>query len=67
MVTRDAIRNLKPGNRLEIQCKNTADLDSTYQTAWQMRNEMGISKDTMTISRIGTRQMVVVEYKADAP
>lgn len=63
MVTRDAIRNLKPGNRLEIQCENAADLDSTYQTIYQMRREMGLSKDVMPISRIVTRTMVVVEYR----
>lgn len=63
MVTRDAIRNLKPGNRLEIQCENAADLDSTYQTVYQMRREMGLSKDTMPISRLGAKTMVVVEYR----
>lgn len=51
-----------PGYRLEIQCENTADLDSTYQNAWQTRKELGIDKSIMPISRIGSREMVVIEY-----
>ena len=30
MIRREVIRNMLPGYRLEIQCENTADLDSTY-------------------------------------
>lgn len=63
MVTRDAIRNLKPGNRLEIQCESAADLDSTYQTVYQMRKEMGLNKEVMPISRLGAKMMVIVEYR----
>lgn len=63
MVTRDAIRNLRPGNRLEIQCESAADLDSTYQTIYQMRKEMGLCKEVMPISRLAPKSMVIVEYK----
>lgn len=66
MVTRDAIRNLRPGNRLEVRCKDAADLDSTYQTIYQMRREMGLSKDIMPISRLGLKTMVIVEYRKEA-
>ncbi|MDE5886479.1 MAG: hypothetical protein K2H46_02705 [Muribaculaceae bacterium] len=66
MVTRDAIRNLRPGNRLEVRCEDAADLDSSYQTIYQMRKEMGLSKDIMPISRFGPKTMVVVEYRKEA-
>lgn len=62
MIRRKVIRNMLPGYRLEIQCENTADLDSTYQNAWQTRKELGIDKSIMPISRIGSREMVVIEY-----
>ena len=62
MIRREVIRNMLPGYRLEIQCENTADLDSTYQNAWQTRKELGIDKSVMPISRIGSREMVVIEY-----
>lgn len=62
MIRREVIRNMLPGYRLEIQCENTADLDSTYQNAWQTRKELGIDKSIMPISRIGSREMVVIEY-----
>lgn len=63
MVTRDTIRNLKPGYKLTIECSGAADLDSTYQTAYQVRKELGLSKDAMSISRLGSQNMVVVEYR----
>ncbi len=63
MVTRDTIRNLKPGYKLSIECSGSADLDSTYQTAYQVRKELGIPKDVMVISRLGTQNMVVVDYR----
>lgn len=63
MVTKDTIRNLRPGYKLTIECDGAADLDSTYQTAWRTRKEMGISKDVMVISRIGPSETVIVEYK----
>lgn len=62
MIKRDVIRNMLPGYRLEIQCENTADVDSTYQNAWQVRKELGIDKSVMPISRIGSREMVIIEY-----
>lgn len=62
MIRREVIRNMLPGYRLEIQCENTADLDSTYQNAWQTRKELGIDKSIMPISRIGSREIVVIEY-----
>lgn len=62
MIRREVIRNMLPGYRLEIQCENTADLDTTYQNAWQTRKELGIDKSIMPISRIGSREMVVIEY-----
>ncbi len=63
MVTRDTIRNLRPGNRLVIQCDGAADLDSSYMTAYQIRRELGLDKATMAISRSVTTNTVVVEYK----
>lgn len=63
MVTRDTIRNLKPGYKLAIECSGSADLDSTYQTAYQVRKELGIPRDVMVISRLGTQNMVVVDYR----
>ncbi|MDE6649650.1 MAG: hypothetical protein K2K45_06950 [Muribaculaceae bacterium] len=66
MVTRESIRNLLPGQKLTIECSGTADLDSTYQTAWQVRKELGLSKDVMPISRLGSQNIVIVEHRKDA-
>lgn len=65
MVTRESIRNLLPGQKLTIECSGTADLDSTYQTAWQVRKELGLPKEVMPISRLGSQNVVVVERKKD--
>ena len=63
MVTRDTIRNLRPGNRLEIQCDSAGDLLSSYMTAYQIRKELGFDKNTMVISMSVTTNKVIIEYK----
>ena len=63
MVKRDAIRNLSPGNKLLISCDSAAELNSAYQTAYQMRQEVGLSKDELSISKLATEMVVVTEYQ----
>lgn len=62
MVKKEQIRSMQPGHRLEVPCSGAADLDSTYQTAYQTRRELGLSSAEMAISRIATREMIVIEY-----
>lgn len=68
MVTRDTIRNLRPGNKLEIQCSGAADLDSSYMTAYQVRKELGLDNNTLVISKSAPACKIIVEYrKGGAP
>ena len=61
MVKREAIRNLCPGNTLEIKCADAADLDSTYQTAMQVRREKGLTGEAMPITRSGPTCTVIIK------
>lgn len=57
-VTKEQIRKLLPGQVLTIPCDDTAELDSAYQTAIQVRREENMFP--ISITRSGKTNTVII-------
>ena len=57
-LTKDQVKKMLPGQILTINCANTAELDSTYQTAAQARRET--DKHNISIARSGTAMTITI-------
>lgn len=55
-LTKEQVKRMLPGQTLAIVCTDTAELDSTYQTALQARKE--IEGHDVAISRSGKTMTV---------
>lgn len=58
-LTKEQVKRMLPGQVLSIECADTAELDSTYQTALQARKEIdnydiAISRSSKTMT-VGIR------------
>lgn len=62
-VTKEQIRKLLPGQVLTIPCDNTAELDSTYQTAMQVKREEGMFP--IAITRSGKTNTIIIRRETE--
>lgn len=62
-ITKEYIKNLPQGATLTMQCSDTPNLDSVYQTALKSRKEIGLTADDMRVSRLAKELKVEVERK----
>lgn len=63
MLSKEQVKELKPGQTLVIECVDAAELKSSWQTAYQARKELGYDKKTMRISQSYVSMKVEVELK----
>lgn len=63
MITKDFIRNMRWGTTATVRCSDAADMDSTYQTALQVRKELGITSDIMGITRKAKELTVIIDLR----
>lgn len=63
MITKDFIRNMRLGTTATVRCSDAADMDSTYQTALQVRKELGITSDIMGITRKAKELTVIIDLR----
>lgn len=57
-LTKEQVKKMIPGQRLVVNCTDTAELDSAYQTALQARKE--IEGYRVAISRSGKTMTVSI-------
>lgn len=60
-LTKEQVKRMLPGQSLTVHCKDTPELDSTYQVALKARRLM--PEFNVTISRSG--KTMTVEIKVD--
>lgn len=64
-LTRQEVRDLKPGEAIKVLCNNACELDSAYQTAHQIRRELTeagtLHGDGLFISRSAREMFVRVQ------
>lgn len=60
-LTKEQVKKMLPGQTLSVHCKDTAELDSTYQVALQARKE--IDNYDVTISRSGKTMIVGIRVE----
>lgn len=58
-LTKDQVKRMLPGQTLSVHCKDTPELDSTYQVALQARKEM--PDFDVAISRSGKTMIVGIK------
>ncbi|MDE6338545.1 MAG: hypothetical protein K2K97_02010, partial [Muribaculaceae bacterium] len=61
--TKEQVKEVKPCQTLVIECGDAAELNSSWQTAYQARRELGYDKTTMRISQSYVSMKVEVELK----
>lgn len=61
LIGKEMIKNLRPGSTLTLRCKDLPEYNSSYQTAWQARQELGLGKDDLRISKDSKTLVIEVE------
>lgn len=61
LIGKDLIKNLRPGSKLTLRCKDLPEYNSSYQTAWQARVDLGLSKEDLRISKDSKNLVIEVE------
>lgn len=51
------------GTTATVKCSDAADMDSTYQTALQVRKELGLPSDIMGITRKAKTLEVIIDLR----
>lgn len=51
LIGKEMVKSLKPGSTLTLRCKDLPEYNSSYQTAWQARQELGLGKDDLAIRK----------------
>ena len=61
LIGKETVKNLKPGSVLTLHCKDLPEYNSSYQTAWQARIDMGLDKEDLKINRNSKELVVRIE------
>lgn len=61
LIGKDLIKNLRPGSTLTLHCKDLPEYNSSYQTAWQARVDLGLKSDDLKISKDSRTLVIQIE------